>query len=74
MVRKLITAEQKTLNISLQIPAQDVGKKFEVVAYAVEDNQVSNQMPAPKSLQKNFTALQLKTEGFTFNRIALHER
>ena len=65
MVRKFVTAQQKTINVSLQIPAQDVGKKFEVIAYTVEEQ---------KALPKKFSSIQLKTEGFKFNRIALHER
>ena len=71
MVRSIVIPKRKIL--SIKIPESFVGKKVEVIAFAVDE--ASEVTPSAWSGGvKKFQAIKLKTKGFKFNREEANER
>ena len=62
MIRTIITLEDEELRLSL--PADFVGKQVEILAFVIEEPKAE----ATASQAKTFSALQIDTQGFRFNR------
>lgn len=70
MIRTIITTNDNIL--SFFIPDQYIGKKLEVIAFTLDE--ASEGFHGKEHEIKNFSALRLKTKGFTFNREDANER
>jgi len=69
MIRTIITVEDNKLTLTL--PDHFLGKEIEVIAFVIEEakDKTTNFKKA-----KTFTAIQLDTRGFKFNRNEANER
>jgi hypothetical protein len=70
MIRTVITPDQNFL--SFNIPDKYIGKKMEVIAFAV-DEPAEDVIYTTKS-RKSFSAIKLRTKDFKFNRDEANER
>lgn len=70
MIRTVITPDKNFLSFS--IPDKYIGKKMEVIAFAV-DEPAEDVIYTTKS-RKSFSAIKLNTKGFKFNRDEANER
>ena len=71
MVRTTIIPEQTTVNISLSVPENYIGKEMEVIAFTTQEG-LENIAPITK--QASFDAISLKTKLFKFDRDEANER
>lgn len=69
MIRTILKAEKRILEISL--PPEYVGKKIEIIAFLLEEAYL---LIAPQPTGKTFSAIELDTRGFNFNREEANER
>jgi len=70
MIRTVVIPDKNLL--SFNIPDKYIGKKMEVIAFAV-DEPSDEVMYAPKR-NKRFLSVKLYTNGFKFNRDEANER
>jgi hypothetical protein len=70
MIRTVITPDKNFL--SFNIPDKYIGKKMEVIAFAVDEPSESIIYTAKS--HKSFSAIKLSTKGFKFNREEANER
>ena len=71
MIRTIIIPDKTTVNISLSIPENYVGKEMEVIAFTKKEG-LSQKELSEKNV--SFTALSIDTKGFKFNRDEANER
>jgi len=69
MIRTIIKPDRQT--ISLNIPQNYVGKEIEIIAFA-KDEGIDEEQPAKRRM--TFTALDIDTIGYKFNRDEANER
>ena len=69
MIRTILKAEKRILEIAL--PPEYVGKEIEIIAFLLEEAYLTI---APQSAQKTFSAIELDTRGYKFNRDEANER
>ncbi len=69
MIRTIVTADQK--NLTLQLPDEFLGKEIEIIAFVIEEAKAKAK-GSKKS--KSFSAIQLDTRGYKFNRDQANER
>ncbi|MCA1760453.1 MAG: hypothetical protein LC658_11855 [Bacteroidales bacterium] len=70
MIRTVITPDKNFL--SFNIPDKYIGKKMEIIAFAVDD--LSDDVIYTAKNRKSFSAVKLNTRGFKFNRDEANER
>jgi hypothetical protein len=70
MIRTFIIPDKNAL--SFNIPDKYIGKKMEVIAFAVDEPSEDIIYTAKSS--KSFSAIKLYTKGFKFNRDEANER
>jgi hypothetical protein len=71
MVRSIVIPKKKVF--SIEVPESYVGKRVEVIAFAVEE--VNEELPSKgKTELKQFQAVSIATKGFKFNREEANER
>lgn len=71
MIRTIITPKTDTLNISLTIPRDYVGKEMEVIAFAKDEGM--RDAPAAKK-QVTFTVLHVENKNYKFDRDEANQR
>lgn len=71
MVRTTIIPDQTTVNISLSIPENYIGKEMEVIAFTKKEGLDKNNIEGKKV---SFSAISLNTENFKFDRDEANER
>jgi len=71
MIRTLVTPQTDTLNISLSIPKNYVGKEMEVIAFA-KDEGMKNATATKK--QVTFTVLHVENKNYKFDRDEANQR
>lgn len=71
MIRTIVKAEGTTLTLSL--PENYRGKKIEIIAFAVDEIEAETRASSEKEV-KTFSALELDTKGYKFNREEANER
>lgn len=69
MIRTIITADRNKL--ILLLPDDFLGKQIEVIAFVIEE---AKSKAAELKKTKTFSAIQLDTRGFKFNRDEANER
>lgn len=69
MIRTIITADRNKL--ILLLPDDFLGKQIEVIAFVIEE---AKSKAADLKKTKTFSAIQLDTRGFKFNRDEANER
>ena len=69
MIRTIITADRNSL--TLQLPDDFLGKQVEVIAFVIEEAK-TNAEGIKKT--KSFSAIELDTRGFKFNREEANDR
>ncbi len=70
MIRTVVIPDKNFL--SLNIPDKYIGKKLEVIAFAVDEPSENVIYMTKKT--KQFSAIKLNTKGFKFNRDEANER
>ncbi len=70
MIRTVVTPEKNLLSIT--IPDKYIGKKMEVIAFALDET--SDELMFDNSKYKSFDAIKISTKGFKFNREEANER
>lgn len=70
MIRTVVTPDKNFL--SFNIPDKYIGKKLEVIAFAVDEP--SEDVIYTTKSSKSFSAIKLNTKGFKFNRDEANER
>jgi hypothetical protein len=70
MIRTVITPDKNFL--SFNIPEKYIGKKLEVIAFAVDE--LSEDVMYSTKSRKSFSTIKLNTKGFKFNRDEANER
>lgn len=70
MIRTVVTPKKNTLSFS--IPDKYIGKKIEVIAFAVDE--ASQDIIYPNKSKKSFSAIKLNTKDYKFNRDEANER
>lgn len=70
MIRTVVTPDKNLL--SFNIPDKYIGKKMEVIAFAVDEP--SDDVIYTTKSNKSFSAIKLSTKGFKFNRNEANER
>lgn len=70
MIRTVITPDTNFL--SFNIPDKYIGKKMEVIAFAVDE--ASEGIIFTTKSHKSFSAITLNTKGYKFNREDANER
>ena len=70
MIRTVVTPDKNTL--SFNIPDKYIGKKIEVIAFAVDEP--SGDIIYSNKDKKSFSAIKIKTKGYKFNRDEANER
>jgi hypothetical protein len=70
MIRTVITPDKNYLTFN--IPDKYIGKKMEVIAFAVDEP--SGEVIYAAKSRKSFSAIKLNTRGFKFNRDEANER
>ncbi len=68
MIRTVVTPKKNILSIN--IPDKYIGKKMEVIAFTLDET--ADQLFYKKN--KSFSAINLSTKGFKFNRDEANER
>ncbi|MBN1184843.1 MAG: hypothetical protein JXB49_21330 [Bacteroidales bacterium] len=71
MIRTVITPDKNYLTFN--IPEKYIGKKMEVIAFAVDEPLEDVIYYSTKS-SKSFSAIKLNTKGFKFNREEANKR
>lgn len=71
MIRTVVKADEKT--VTLTLPEDYIGKRVEIIAFAVDEIEEEAEAIG-ESLNKTFSALELDTIGFKFNREEANER
>lgn len=72
MVRTKVIANDKQVQVSLQVPAEYIGKELEVIAFTKEEGISPN---PTEHKTGSFTVLHVsKPEGYRFNRDEANER
>ena len=71
MVRSVQIAKDNVLKI--EVPDSYIGKRIEVIAFAIEEALVKIASPKANKLKK-FAAAKIDTQGFKFNRDEANER
>jgi hypothetical protein len=71
MIRTLITPQTDTLNISLAIPKNYIGKEMEVIAFTRDEG--IKHSPAVKK-QVAFTVLHVENKTYKFDRDEANQR
>lgn len=69
MIRTILTADKN--NLTIMLPDNFLGKQVEVIVFLVEDVKAQ---AAKFKKTKSFSAIQLDTRGFKFNRDEANER
>jgi hypothetical protein len=69
MIRTVITADKKTLNLLL--PDNFIGKQVEVIAFTLDEPVTQHKKHAAKDV---FKALKLDTKGYKFDRDEANSR
>ncbi|MEZ4829255.1 MAG: hypothetical protein R3C61_23655 [Bacteroidia bacterium] len=69
MIRTIIIPDKNSLILSL--PDDFLGKEIEVIAFVIGE---SRNKPASVKNARSFSAIQLDTKGFRFNRDEANER
>lgn len=72
MIRTVVTANNNFIN--LPIPEQYIGKKIEVIAFAIDEPVPSEDIIFSDKRKKTFDAIKLNTKGFKFNRDEANQR
>ncbi len=70
MIRIVVTPDKNFL--SFNIPDKYIGKKMEVIAFAVDES--SGDVIYTNKSSKSFSSIKLNTKGFKFNRNEANER
>jgi len=70
MIRTVVTPNKN--RVSFNIPDKYIGKKMEVIAFAVDES-TEDVIYAAKS-HKSFSAASINTKGFKFDRNEANER
>lgn len=70
MIRTVVTPNKN--RVSFNIPDKYIGKKMEVIAFAVDES-TEDVIYAAKS-RKSFSAASINTKGFKFDRKEANER
>ena len=70
MIRTVVIPDKNML--SFNIPDKSIGKKMEVIAFAVDEP--SEDIIFSSKSHKSFSAIKLNTKGFKFNRDQANER
>jgi hypothetical protein len=70
MIRTVLIPDKNIL--SFNIPDKYIGKKLEVIAFAVDEP--SEDIIYSSKSSKSFTAIKLTTKGYRFNREQANER
>ena len=68
MIRTIITADKN--NLTLSLPDNFLGKQVEVIVFIIEE---AKDQAAGLKKPKTFSAVQLDTRGFKFNRDEANE-
>lgn len=71
MIRTRVTPQTDTLNISLKIPKDYVGKEMEVIVFTREEGIKD---VSAKKKQVTFTVLHVEDKKYKFNRDEANER
>ena len=69
MIRTIVTADKKKLTVLL--PDDFIGKQIEVIAFVIDEQDTD---PRHTAKAKTFSAVQLDTRGYKFNRNLANER
>ncbi|GAB1451926.1 hypothetical protein MASR2M47_19820 [Draconibacterium sp.] len=69
MIRTVVTPKKNLLTI--HIPDKYIGKKMEVIAFALDENADDLTF---NNINKSFSAISFSTSGFKFNRDEANER
>ena len=72
MIRTVITTDKNFIN--LPIPEQYIGKKIEVIAFALDEPAPSEDIVFSDKRKKTFDSIKLNTKGFKFNRDEANQR
>jgi len=72
MIRTVITTDKNFIN--LPIPEQYIGKKIEVIAFAIDEPAPSEDIVFSDKRKKTFDSIKLNTKGFKFNRDEANQR
>jgi hypothetical protein len=70
MIRTVLIPDKN--HFSLSIPDFYIGKRVEVIAFALDES--SEDIIYPANGNRSFSAISLKTKGFKFNRDEANER
>ena len=70
MIRTVVIPDNNIL--SFNIPDKYIGKKMEVIAFAVDEP--SEDIIYPSRSHKSFSAIRLNTKGYKFDREQANER
>jgi hypothetical protein len=70
MIRTILTPEKNFL--SFNIPDKYIGKKMEIIAFAVDD--LTDDVIYTAKNHKSFSAVKLNTRNYKFNRDQANER
>lgn len=65
MVRTIIIPDKSTINVSLSIPENYIGKEMEIIAFSKEEG-IEETYKSEKKV--SFDALSIDTRSFKFNR------
>lgn len=71
MIRTIITPKTDTLNISLTIPSDYVGKEMEVIAFARDEGM--KESPVVQK-QVSFTVFHVENKNYKFDRDEANQR
>jgi len=69
MIRTIVTLDKN--NLTLLLPDAFLGKQIEVIAFVIDEAKTK---AATFTKTKTFSAIQLDTRGYTFNRDEANER
>ncbi len=70
MIRTVVIPEKNFLSIN--IPDKYIGKKMEVIVFALDE--AADDLMLNNKRHKSFSAINLSTKGFKFNRDDANER
>ena len=70
MIRTVVTPDKNFLSIN--IPDMYIGKRMEVIAFALDEP--AEEVLYHKKSRKSFSAVNLSTKGFKFNRDEANKR
>lgn len=69
MIRTILKLEKRLLE--LMLPSEFLGKQIEVIAFVLEESEIGRE---PRPSGKSFSAIELDTRRFKFNREEANER